>query len=45
GRIVAEGAPKEIVTADLIERIYGLRCTIIEDPVAHTPLVVPLGRR
>ncbi|MGP4883446.1 hypothetical protein ACTXQV_70240, partial [Klebsiella pneumoniae] len=26
----------------LIERIYGLRCTIIEDPVAHTPLVVPL---
>lgn len=45
GRIVTEGAPKEIVTADLIERIYGLRCTIIEDPVAHTPLVVPLGRR
>lgn len=45
GRIVAEGAPKAIVTADLIERIYGLRCTIIEDPVAHTPLVVPLGRR
>lgn len=45
GRIVAEGAPKEIVTADLIERIYGLRCTIIEDPVAHTPLAVPLGRR
>ncbi len=45
GRIVAEGPPKEIVTADLIERIYGLRCTIIEDPVAHTPLVVPLGRR
>ena len=43
GKIVAEG--KEIVTADLIERIYGLRCTIIEDPVAHTPLVVPLGRR
>lgn len=45
GKIVAEGAPKEIVTADLIERIYGLRCTIIDDPVAHTPLVVPLGRR
>ena len=44
GKIVAEGAPKEIVTADL-ERIYGLRCTIIDDPVAHTPLVVPLGRR
>ena len=45
GKIVAEGAPKEIVNAALIEKIYGLRCTIIEDPVAHTPLVVPLGRK
>lgn len=45
GKIVAEGAPKEIVTAELIEAIYGLRCMIIDDPVAHTPLVVPLGRR
>lgn len=44
GKIVAQGAPKEIVTAELIEAVYGLRCMIIEDPVAHTPLVVPLGR-
>ncbi|WP_312410804.1 iron-enterobactin ABC transporter ATP-binding protein [Pseudescherichia sp.] len=44
GKIVAEGAPKEIVTAELIEAVYGLRCMIIDDPVAHTPLVVPLGR-
>ncbi|MBB3323316.1 MULTISPECIES: iron-enterobactin ABC transporter ATP-binding protein [Atlantibacter] len=45
GVIVAQGDPKEIVTADLIERIYGMRCMIIDDPVAGTPLVVPLGRR
>ncbi|NIY47502.1 iron-enterobactin ABC transporter ATP-binding protein [Cedecea colo] len=44
GKIVAEGAPGDIVTPELIEAIYGLRCMIIEDPVAHTPLVVPLGR-
>jgi iron complex transport system ATP-binding protein len=44
GKIVAEGAPADIVTPELIEAIYGLRCMIIEDPVAHTPLVVPLGR-
>lgn len=44
GKIIAQGAPKEIVTAELIERIYGLRCMIIDDPVAGTPLVVPLGR-
>ena len=45
GKIVAEGAPKEIVTPALIERIYGMRCMIIDDPVAGTPLVVPLGKR
>jgi iron complex transport system ATP-binding protein len=44
GKIIAEGAPTEIVTPELIEAIYGLRCMIIEDPVALTPLVVPLGR-
>lgn len=44
GKIIAEGAPTEIVSPELIEAIYGLRCMIIEDPVAHTPLVVPLGR-
>lgn len=45
GKIVAQGAPKAIVTPELIERIYGMRCMIIDDPVAGTPLVVPLGRR
>ncbi|WP_259567896.1 iron-enterobactin ABC transporter ATP-binding protein [Enterobacter sichuanensis] len=45
GEIVAQGAPKEIVTPELIARIYGMRCMIIDDPVTGTPLVVPLGRR
>ncbi len=43
GKIVAQGAPKAIVTTELIEAVYGLRCMIIDDPVAHTPLVIPLG--
>lgn len=44
GKVVAEGAPKAIVTPELIEAVYGMRCMIIDDPVAHTPLIVPLGR-
>ena len=44
GKVVAEGAPKDIVTPELIEKVYGLRCMIIDDPVSHTPLVVPLGK-
>jgi len=44
GKIVAEGKPAEIVTPELIEAIYGLRCITINDPVAGTPMIVPLGR-
>ena len=45
GQIIASGAPKDIVTVELIEQVYGLACVIIEDPVAGTPMIVPLGRR
>lgn len=44
GRIVASGAPKDIVTVELIAEVYGLACVIIDDPVAGTPMIVPLGR-
>lgn len=44
GRIIAEGKPSDIITPALIESIYGLRCMIVDDPVAHTPMIVPLGR-
>ncbi|GAA0492679.1 ABC transporter ATP-binding protein [Streptomyces stramineus] len=45
GRIVAEGPPAEVVTAELVERVFGLSCQVIEDPETGTPLVVPAGRR
>jgi ABC-type cobalamin/Fe3+-siderophores transport system ATPase subunit len=41
GAIVAEGAPAEIVDAELVEAVFGLRCLVIEDPARGTPLVVP----
>lgn len=44
GCIVAQGRPADIVTPDLIEQVYGLSCQIIHDPVAHTPMIIPLGR-
>ncbi len=43
GAIVAEGAPGEIVTEQLVERVFGLATCIIADPVTGTPLVVPIG--
>lgn len=42
GQIVIEGRPSDIVTAELIESVYGLPCRIIKDPESHTPLVIPL---
>jgi len=41
GRVVATGPPDEIVNADLIEQVFGIRCVIIPDPVTGSPLVVP----
>ena len=45
GAIVAEGRPEDIVTAELVEQVFGLRCQIIADPQSGTPLVIPLARR
>lgn len=41
GRIVASGAPASIVTADRVQEVFGLDCSIIPDPHTGTPLVVP----
>ena len=39
-----EGPPAEVLTSDLVEQVFGLRCLVVPDPVAGTPQVVPLGR-
>ncbi|WP_405779549.1 ABC transporter ATP-binding protein [Streptomyces sp. NBC_00859] len=40
GRIVAEGPPAEIVTAELVREVFGLESVVIPDPVTGSPLVV-----
>lgn len=42
GEIVAHGDVDDVVTEDLIERVYGLPCRVIADPVTGRPLVIPL---
>ena len=41
GQVIATGPPAEVLTADLVEHVYGLACIVIDDPVTGTPLVVP----
>jgi iron complex transport system ATP-binding protein len=41
GSIVAQGNPNAVITEDLVDAVYGLKCQIIADPQTGTPLVVP----
>jgi iron complex transport system ATP-binding protein len=41
GTIVAEGAPTDVITAELVEQVFGLTCVVVPDPIAGTPMVVP----
>ncbi|MDA4894629.1 MULTISPECIES: ABC transporter ATP-binding protein [Microbacterium] len=43
GRIVAEGRPEKVVTAELIHALFGLRARVMPDPVYGSPIVLPGG--
>jgi iron complex transport system ATP-binding protein len=45
GEIVATGPPGEVVTADLVERVFDVRCRVIDDPETGTPMVIPAARQ
>ncbi|MDH6182263.1 iron complex transport system ATP-binding protein [Microbacteriaceae bacterium SG_E_30_P1] len=44
GSILATGAPRDIISAELVREAFGLECSIITDPVSGDPLVIPAGR-
>ena len=44
GRVFAEGPPGSVVTEALIRAVFGVECRIVADPVAGTPLCVPVSR-
>ena len=45
GAIVAQGAPADVLTAELVQEVFGLESVVVPDPVVGTPMVVPVGRR
>ncbi|WP_410050678.1 ABC transporter ATP-binding protein [Actinomyces sp. MRS3W] len=45
GRILANGAPAQVVTPQLVEEVFGLPVQVVPDPLTGTPLVLPLPRR
>lgn len=41
GQILAQGEPVQVVTPELVERVFAVPCRIIEDPETGAPLVIP----
>ncbi|MCX7521838.1 ABC transporter ATP-binding protein [Microbacterium sp. STN6] len=44
GLIVAEGAPENVVTTELVSRVFGIGSLVTADPVTGDRMVVPMGR-
>ncbi|MGC4955207.1 ABC transporter ATP-binding protein [Actinomadura citrea] len=44
GSILAQGHPRDVITAELLGEAFGLRAEVIDDPVGDRPLIVPIGR-
>ncbi|ANJ28945.1 iron dicitrate ABC transporter ATP-binding protein [Agromyces aureus] len=44
GSIIAEGGPADILTPETVRRAFALEASVIPDPVAGSPMIVPVGR-
>ncbi|MBF6054392.1 ATP-binding cassette domain-containing protein [Streptomyces eurocidicus] len=45
GRIVAQGAPRDVVDTALVRELYGIEADILQAPDDGSPVVVPSARR
>lgn len=45
GAVASTGSPHQVITAELVEQVFGLRSLVVPDPVTGTPSVVPLDPR
>ncbi|WP_214409629.1 ABC transporter ATP-binding protein [Sphaerisporangium fuscum] len=45
GKVVAAGTPHEVITEAVLDEVFDLAAKVIPDPVAGTPMVVPIGVR
>ncbi|WP_192036193.1 ABC transporter ATP-binding protein [Halomonas sp. YLGW01] len=44
GRIVTAGAPRQVVTEDLVRELYGIDCTLLSDPATGSPILANMRR-
>jgi len=44
GRVVASGAPDDVMIGELIREVFDLDALVVPDPVSGSPIVLPRGR-
>ena len=44
GRLHSAGRPHEVLVPELVQDVFGMRSTVIQDPVSGKPLMLPMGR-
>lgn len=44
GRVYAEGPPTAVMTEAMVREVFGIDCRVVADPVAGSPLCIPIGR-
>ena len=44
GAVVADGAPQEIVSEELMRRVFDLSALVMPDPLPGRPMVLPRGK-
>ena len=45
GKVYGMGTPKQVMTEEMVQEVFGLECRIVPDPVAETPMCIPMGRK
>jgi iron complex transport system ATP-binding protein len=44
GKIIAQGPARDVITEPLLRQVFELDAQVLTDPIAGTPLVVPVSR-
>ena len=45
GKIYSTGTPEQVMTEEMLREVFDLECRIISDPLADTPMCIPIGRK
>ncbi|WP_299402816.1 ABC transporter ATP-binding protein [Acaryochloris sp. IP29b_bin.148] len=45
GTVYQQGHPEQVMTEAMVREVFGLESRIVSDPVARTPLCIPIGRK